>query len=140
MIRLNRDDRDQILNDIAFDLTPLLDVVFILIFFLVLSVNSATYSIDITLPEDKEGVASQITDIDVINVKILPNNIWHIGKKEYLDFDSFKQDFISIYSQGEKRVVVMSEKDVLVENFLELISFFKKQNIEMADILLDKKT
>ena len=75
MININNNSRKNIVNDFLPDLTPLIDVVFILIIFLILSINTASFSLEVNLPEDKDNSSKVISDNKYLEIHLLKNNI-----------------------------------------------------------------
>lgn len=139
MIKVKQSERAEIFNDFIPDLTPLLDVLFILIFFLILTTNTLPYKIDLELPQDKEDVAEVSNQPNNLIIKILAENKgWFIAEQKFLDFANFKNNLISNYQKNQQQVVIMSEPQVAVEQFIDLLLFLQKNNIQTADILVQK--
>ncbi|MFZ8864557.1 MAG: biopolymer transporter ExbD [Rickettsiales bacterium] len=139
MIKVKQSERAEIFNDFIPDLTPLLDVLFILIFFLILTTNTLPYKIDLELPQDKEDVAEVSNQPNNLIIKILAENKgWFIAEQKFVDFANFKNNLISNYQKNQQQVVIMSEPQVAVEQFIDLLLFLQKNNIQTADILVQK--
>jgi len=67
MIEIPADKRGNIVSDLMPDLTPLLDVMFMLIVFFLLTANAVPYTLDVNLPEDKEKVAQAVEDPNMLS-------------------------------------------------------------------------
>ncbi len=60
MIKVKQSESAEIFNDFIPDLTPLLDVLFILIFFLILTTNTLPYKIDLDYRKIKKALQHKI--------------------------------------------------------------------------------
>lgn len=137
MIKVKSTERNNIFNDFIPDLTPLLDVMFLLIFFLILTTNSLPYKIDLDIPKDNEGAATQNKEQNILMVKILANNKgWLIEDKEFVNFDLFKQNLLNNHKRKAQKITIMSEASVRVQGFIDLLLFLQKHEIQTADILV----
>ncbi|MBT4878570.1 MAG: hypothetical protein HON42_01990 [Alphaproteobacteria bacterium] len=137
MIKVKSTERNNIFNDFIPDLTPLLDVMFLLIFFLILTTNSLPYKIDLDIPKDNEGAATQNKEQNILMVKILANNKgWLIEDKEFANFDLFKQNLLNNHKRKAQQITIMSEASVRVQEFIDLLLFLQKHEIQTADILV----
>lgn len=137
MIKIEDSKRDKILNDFIPDLTPLLDIVFILILFLILSSNNLPYKIDLDIPQDKEGIAEQNKENNFLIVKILANNQgWLVEDKKFDNFADFKKNLLENYHDKETKITIMSDAQVKVQKFVDLLLFLQKHQIQTADILV----
>lgn len=137
MIKVKSTERNNIFNDFIPDLTPLLDVMFLLIFFLILTTNSLPYKIDLDIPKDNEGAATQNKEQNILMVKILANNKgWLIEDKEFANFDLFKQNLLNNHKRKAQKITIMSEASVRVQGFVDLLLFLQKHEIQTADILV----
>lgn len=137
MIKVKSTERNNIFNDFIPDLTPLLDVMFLLIFFLILTTNSLPYKIDLDIPKDNEGAATQNKEQNILMVKILANNKgWLIEDKEFANFDLFKQNLLNNHKRKAQKITIMSEASVRVQEFIDLLLFLQKHEIQTADILV----
>jgi biopolymer transport protein ExbD len=137
VIKVKSTERNNIFNDFIPDLTPLLDVMFLLIFFLILTTNSLPYKIDLDIPKDNEGAATQNKEQNILMVKILANNKgWLIEDKEFANFDLFKQNLLNNHKRKAQQITIMSEASVRVQEFIDLLLFLQKHEIQTADILV----
>ena len=140
MINISAKNRKNILSELAPDLTPLLDVVFMLIVFLILSVNSALYSLEIELPKDKENVTKIVSDKQNITIYILSKNKgWKIDKKSYKEEKYFRQDLINLAKNNSSlKVMIVSDQDASVAKFINLLTLLEKLKIEKTNIAVEK--
>jgi len=139
MIEIPTQKRAGIIHDLMPDLTPLLDVMFMLIVFFILTANAVPYAMDINLPEDTEEVTQSVTDDDYLNISLLPQEQgWKINDTHYKVETQFKQD-LKEQIEGNKKVIITGDKDVSMQKLLSLMTFLRKNNIETADIVMERK-
>ncbi len=139
MIEIPDSQRGNIITDLMPDLTPLLDVMFMLIIFFILTANAVPYTLDVNLPEDAEDVVQAIEDPTMLSVTLLPNdNDWKITDVLYQDETKFKEALTAL-THDKKQVVIIGDKDASMQKLLSLMVFLRKHNIKAADIVMDKK-
>ncbi|PIR37426.1 MAG: hypothetical protein COV35_10060 [Alphaproteobacteria bacterium CG11_big_fil_rev_8_21_14_0_20_39_49] len=132
-------ERKGIVSDLIPDLTPLLDVMFMLIIFLVLTTNTMQQVFDITLPEDKEDALKVLTEEDTIKITIFAEEkMWAINEQKFEDFELFKKSLIDSYgNSSEKKVVVYGDKNATIDRLMSLLTFLRSKGIETADIVME---
>lgn len=139
MINVNSNsERDGIISDLLPDLTPLLDVMFMLIIFLVLTTNAMQQVFDISLPEDKEDVLEVLTENDTVKITIfVENKQWALNEEKFDDFAKFKTELVKAYKASKKKhVVVFGDKSATIDRLMELLTFMRSEGIEAADIVM----
>jgi len=139
MIEIPASKRGNIVTDLMPDLTPLLDVMFMLIVFFILTANAVPYALDVNLPEDSEAVAQAVEDPDMLSVTLLPGEGgWKINEATYQTEHAFKEA-LSGKTQDSKQVIIIGDQDVSMQKLLAVMVFLRKHNIEAADIVMEKK-
>lgn len=139
MIEVPASKRGNIITDLMPDLTPLLDVMFMLIVFFILTANAVPYALDVNLPQDDEEVTQAVEDPNMLSVTLLPGEDgWKINETAYQDERAFKEA-LQIRARDNKQVVIIGDKDVSMQKLLTVMVFLRKHNIEAADIVMEKK-
>ncbi len=139
MIEIPAEKRGHIVSDLLPDLTPLLDVMFMLIVFFLLTANAVPYALDLNLPEDAEEVTQAVEDPNMLSITLLPHdNGWKINEVAYKDEIKFKEA-LKAKAKESKKVIIIGDKDVSMNNLLQVMVFLRKHNIETADIVMEKK-
>lgn len=145
MIRLSDSRREQIITDLMPDLTPLLDVMFMLIVFLILTANSVAFTFDIALPKDTEKVATALQESEVIKVQLLPGASqedmgWKIGERSFPDKEAFQQALLALHTQQpDRKVIILGEPDTPMQRLLSVLTFLRKHAIPTADIVMEQE-
>jgi len=141
VITLPDSERDSIAGDLLPDFTPLLDVMFMLIVFLVLTANAVPFAVDVALPSDADEVSQAVEEDDTILLTLLPEaEGWKIGEVHYQQESAMQAALIAKH-QGDKtqRIIIAGEKSVSMQKLLSVITFLRKQNIQTADILVNQE-
>lgn len=138
MIEIPASKRGNIVTDLMPDLTPLLDVMFMLIVFFLLTANAVPYALDVNLPQDNEAITKAVEDPDMLSVTLLPNQDgWKINGTLYQEEQNFK-DALKNETQDNKKVVIIGDKNVSMQKLLTVMAFLRKNNIEAADIVMER--
>lgn len=139
MIEIPAGKRGNIVSDLMPDLTPLLDVMFMLIVFFLLTANSVPYALDVALPEDNEAVSHAVEDPDMLSITLLPaEQGWKINDSPYETEKEFKLA-LKEKASDNKKVIIMGDKDVSMQKLLTVMAFLRKHNIEAADIVMEQR-
>lgn len=110
----------------ALDLTPLIDVVFLLIIFFMVSTTFNKYGkIDIDLPSSKlETPEKQDKSLEVIIDKHQNYFISENGKTKQIDFSNIDQ-----YLKGVNEVTVSGDKDLKYQTIMDTVTKIKENGI-----------
>ncbi len=139
MIEIPASKRGNIAGDLMPDLTPLLDVMFMLIVFFLLTANAVPFALDVNLPEDSENVTQAVEDPDILSITLLPEDQgWKINEETYPLVEDFK-DVLKAKTKDNKKVIIIGDKDVSMQKLLTVMAFLRKHNIEAADIVMEQK-
>lgn len=114
------------------DLTPLIDVVFLLLIFLIVSTTFNKYgNIDIDLPTST--LTSEENDDKNLEIIIDKDNRYFItfGNKKNVEITF---DEIDYYLNGAKSVSITGDKDLKYQNIIDIITKVKKHGIENLGI------
>ena len=123
------------------DLTPLLDIIFIVMVFLLLTANITVKILTLDVPSTKHSEVLAIQNKQVIAISLLSEgNVWAIEDKRYPDFQSFCDALLVLHNEFPARpVVIASDKQVSVERMLQLLAFMQQNNINATNIIMDEQ-
>lgn len=123
------------------DLTPLLDIIFIVMVFLLLTANIQIQSLKIDVPQtgDPEVLQPASTEMIVVNV-LATDPKWAIQGEAIPTWESFTARLLStIATNTKKPVVIAADKDARVEDMLALLAFLQKNQIKTTNLVMDEK-
>ncbi|MGY0219796.1 ExbD/TolR family protein [Endozoicomonadaceae bacterium StTr2] len=139
MIRVSSDD--EITASLLPDLTPLLDVVFIVLVFLLFTANSVPLTLPVDLPETEKAVARQLDKPDAIGVNLLQGaSAWALEGEEFSSWEAFSKALQQkVQAEPERAVVIAGDRQVPMEKLVQLMQFLQQNNIAAAQILMKEK-
>ncbi len=137
MITLSHPQRDHnTLYDLAPDLTPMLDILFILLVFFMLTAGAVFQTLELELPS---GVSSPLPDAGEKNrlvVEIRPGG-YGLNQQTFPDFEELKN---SLSEQLDKNpqsdVIVAGDRLASIEKLLRVLTYLESRGIKTANILM----
>lgn len=131
---------DQSRSSSSVDLTPLLDIIFIVMVFLMLTASIRLDSLDVNLPSTETSAVSEI-DSESITVNILDREpYWAINSKEYIDWDNFKIALLEeTNTNTDKPIVIGADKKADVQHLVKLLSFLQDNAIPATQLLTQEQ-
>ncbi|MCG9543483.1 biopolymer transporter ExbD [Vibrio sp. Isolate33] len=125
-------------QSLAPDLTPLLDIIFIVMVFLLLTASVKLESLEVELPSSDVKNVSEVHK-DSISVNILDHEpYWAINGQEYIDWENFKIALLEETDSTDKKpIIIGADKAANVENLVKLLSFLQENGIPATQLLTD---
>ncbi len=124
-------------TDDGLDLTALIDVVFTLIVFLILTMGTSQVMTEINLSSSQKPLKSD-TDTEqsiIIEVGHAPR-FWKLGDLETREFTRFQEVFLSQHKDHRDREVVLAlEKTLPVEELVALMDFLSLHQFSKIQIV-----
>jgi len=123
------------------DLTPLLDIIFIVMVFLLLTANISVKSMKLDVPTTQDTEVLMPAAKDVLTINILAGTpTWALEQQTFANWDSFKQAFLDKHNNNPKRpLIIGADKHATVENMLTLLAFLQKNNINSTSIIMEQQ-
>ncbi|ROP22295.1 ExbD/TolR family protein [Vibrio crassostreae] len=125
-------------QSLAPDLTPLLDIIFIVMVFLLLTASVKLESLEVELPSSDVKNVSEVHK-DSISVNILDHEpYWAINGQEYIDWENVKIALLEETGSTDKKpIIIGADKAANVENLVKLLSFLQENGIPATQLLTD---
>ncbi|APU75673.1 biopolymer transporter ExbD [Vibrio parahaemolyticus] len=135
MIKVPQDNNR---NGLTPDLTPLLDIIFIVMVFLMLTAAVKLDSLDVTLPStDSQAVAE--VDKQSITVNILKDEpYWAINGQTYIDWENFTLALLEESKSTDKPIVIGAEKTANIQSLVQLLGFLQENGIQATQLLTEE--
>lgn len=129
------------------DLTPLLDIIFIVMVFLLLTANISVKTLTLDVPSTEHSEVLETKNEQVIAISLLAEgnfsaegSTWAIEENHYPNFNAFSDALLSLHHQFPDRpVVIASDKQVAVERMLQLLAFMQQNNINATNIIMEEQ-
>ncbi|ART81004.1 ExbD/TolR family protein [Oceanisphaera avium] len=121
------------------DITPLLDIIFIVLVFLLLTANIPLQSLEVDLPKTDSEALGAMVETKTMTINMLAGSpAWALDGQEYADWQQFKPILVEhIDALKETDLVLASDKDVTVDSMLKLLAFLQEHKITATQILMD---
>ena len=118
-------------------LTPVIDVVFILLIFFMLASNFNKVG-EVNMDMTKESTTSNKEDIKVVKLLVRQDQTVLSEGKVYDDNELLSMLHIAIKDADKYSIILTSKDDVTYERFLNLISYLKTNELNNVSIGLKK--
>lgn len=121
------------------DLTPLIDIIFIVLVFLLLTANTQLLSLPVDVPTEADSSLNALTHDKHVVINILTADPhWAINGTTYQNFDEFEAEFINIFSvDPDVKVVVAADKNAPVQPLMNVLALLQRQQISNTQILME---
>ncbi len=135
MIKVPQDNNR---NGLTPDLTPLLDIIFIVMVFLMLTAAVKLDSLDVALPStDSQAVAE--VDKQSITVNILKDEpYWAINGQTYIDWENFTLALLEESKSTDKPIVIGAEKTANIQSLVQILGFLQENGIQATQLLTEE--
>ncbi|MFV8457981.1 ExbD/TolR family protein [Vibrio owensii] len=120
------------------DLTPLLDIIFIVMVFLMLTAAVKLDSLDVNLPSTDSQAVTEV-DKQSITVNILKDEPhWAINGKSYIDWENFTIALLEESKSTDKPIVIGAEKTADIQSLVKLLGFLQENGIQATQLLTEE--
>lgn len=120
------------------DLTPLLDIIFIVMVFLMLTAAVKLESIDVSLPSSDSQAVTPV-DTQSITINILQDEPhWALNGQRYIDWQNFTLALIEETKNSDKPVIIGADKTADIQYLVTLLSFLQTQGIQATQLLTEQ--
>ncbi|MFT6123500.1 MAG: biopolymer transport protein ExbD [Oleiphilaceae bacterium] len=135
------------------DLTALIDIVFIVVVFLLLTANSSLLSLPIDIPNTDSQIENMVEKKQSITISLKANAPrWQLTiarkgsddlgdnkllNEQYNDWPSFKSALVLQLEQSPKSLLIATEPDTNAELLLQLLALINERGLSDAQILME---
>jgi biopolymer transport protein ExbD len=135
------------------DLTALIDIVFIVVVFLLLTANSPLLSLPVDIPNTDSQIENMVQTKQSLTVSLKANTPkWQLtvaGKvvddlddnkalnETYNDWPSFKSALLLQLEQSPKSLLIATEPETNAELLLQLLALINERGLSDAQILME---
>ena len=139
MIDFRGSDNSKNSSILGLDLTPLIDIIFIVLVFLLLTANTQLLSLPVELPTQTSTTLTAITQDKNLTINVLETQPhWALDGVTFNDFDKFESAFIQQYSsQTSAKVIIAADKSAQVQPLMTLLALLQEQEISNTQILME---
>ncbi|ERM52743.1 biopolymer transporter ExbD [Vibrio mimicus CAIM 1883] len=126
-------------NDLGLtpDLTPLLDIIFIVMVFLLLTASVRLESLEVALPTTDSPVVNEV-DKESITINLLATEpYWAIDGKPYLDWHNFSLALLETVQSSKRPIVIGADQGAEVQQLVKLLGFLQEHGIQATQLLTE---
>ena len=130
--------KSHLAEEIFIDVTPLVDVMLILLLFFLLMVNVTQHVYPVNLPQSDPSFKESVSLKDPIKVTIFKGGKFAIDARKYPDINSAKEALLNkLKNNKQTKVVVIPDSKSTSGTLISLLTFFEGNQIENVDILVE---
>ncbi len=120
---------------VAVSLTPLIDVVFILLLFFMLTTSFARYhSLDFNISGGAAAAPSIVAEAPVV-VEVLPGDRWRLQEQEYRRQDQTFELVLEELLQRDARVLVSAGDGLTLQGLVSGIEHLQQSGLQKLDLI-----
>ncbi|MGL4474875.1 MAG: ExbD/TolR family protein [Shewanella sp.] len=136
MIELDKGADNQ---ELSIDLTALIDIIFILLVFLMLTANTQLLALPVDVPTNGGEQAQVLAPKPNISVNVMAKApYWAIDGHRYAAFSDFSAEVARrLTVEPELEVIVAADKQAEVQLLLQLLAMLQAQKISQTQILME---
>ena len=136
MISAGNDESNQ---SFGLDLTPLIDIIFIVLVFLLLTANTQLLSLPVDVPTEANSNLSALSQDKHIAINVLQTEPhWALDGQSFSDFNAFEAAFTQAFKSNPKaKVVIAADKTAPVQPLMTVLAAMQRQNITNTQILME---
>jgi biopolymer transport protein ExbD len=125
--------------NVGIDLTPLIDIIFIVLVFLLLTANSQLLTLPVDVPTETDSTLTGLSQKQHISINILTDAPhWALDAKQFDNFDQFEAAFIQVLDASpDINVVVAADKNAPVQPLMTVLALLQRQQITNTQILME---
>ena len=127
-------------NNLSPDLTPMLDILFIMLVFFMLTTGVVLQSLELELPSSVKEELSLLNEPDIIMLEIRQQG-YELSNTSFDSFESLKKAIPAITKKHPNHeLVVAGDKNISIERLLKVLTYLQSQGINAANILMQHET
>ncbi|MBD1391323.1 biopolymer transporter ExbD [Neiella sp. HB171785] len=121
------------------ELTPLIDIVFIVVVFLLLTANARLLSLPVDIPTTDQAAPASANHHS-LTLAIQPNSpMFAINQQGYESWAAFEQALSPLLANADQQVTIAADRNADVEPLLKLLALLNQQQITNTQILMEQQ-
>lgn len=128
-------------NDtVAIDMTPLIDIIFIVLVFLLLTANVPLQSLHLDVPSAPNAHLTPITEQKKMTINVMPSSPqWAINGQGYDHWSEFEAAFnTSFKTQPDVNIIIAADKSASIEPLMRALSLLQQHEIKNTQVLMEQ--
>lgn len=126
------------IESLGVDLTPMLDILFIVLVFFILTANPSEHALQVELPAKGVEQAEPLSAQSTLLLTLFSDTRWAVNDEVFNQWSDTQRAFIQAADKvPEAEIVIATAKDASVERLLEVMTFLKQQKFQATQIRMD---
>lgn len=140
MITLKQKSSSELSNSFLPDLTSMLDILFILLVFFMITAGTTFRSLNLNVPSSASKDLSFIPSINRILLEI-DHDKYALNGEIIYDFEILKIQLLKIISDNPAyEIIISGDKNITISRLLEILIYVQSQKIKIVNILIKQNT
>ena len=125
--------------DVGVDMTALIDIIFIMLVFFMLTANVRLQALPVDVPTHGGDSTQTITQADNISINVMADSpYWALDGERLDDFKVFEQQLlVRVKSNPGATLIVAADKKADVQHLMRLLALLQAQSISQTQILME---
>lgn len=121
------------------DLTPLLDVIFIVLVFFMLTAQTPLLELPLQLPQSQEQLpAASAGKNERLQIQLAADGRWHLNGTPQADFSALRAELKQAFAADSQASLDLAlDRQAPLTAFLDLMALLQQQGIQDSRILLE---
>lgn len=122
------------------DLTPLLDIIFIVMVFLLLTANISIKSLEVDVPVTDETAVLNQTASKVIAISILAQaDEWGIDDNKISGWEAFKTQLLTRHASApDNTILITADKLAPIDKMMKILAFLKSNDVTKINVMMEE--
>jgi biopolymer transport protein ExbD len=123
----------------SLELTPLIDIIFIVVVFLLLTANARLLSLPVDIPDSDSEISQDENVTTPLTISLLNESpSYAIGEEPFYEWSAFKAALLlNIAADKDRALSIAAAHDADVEPLLKLLALLNEQQITNTHILME---
>lgn len=123
----------------SLELTPLIDIIFIVVVFLLLTANTRLLSLPVDIPDSDSEISQDENATTPLTISLLNESpSFAIGEERFYEWSAFKSALLlNIAADKDRALSIAAAHDADVEPLLKLLALLNEQQITNTHILME---
>lgn len=127
-------------NELAPDLTPMLDILFIMLVFFMLTAGAVFQSLELKLPSSVMEELTLLNEPKHIMLEIRENS-YSLDNNAIDSFDDLRKAIPELIKEKpDYELIIAGDKRISIERLLKVLTYLQSQGIDAANILMQNES
>ncbi len=126
-------------ESLSIDMTPLIDIIFIVLVFLLLTANVPLQSLQLDVPTTPNAHLTPITVEKKMTINVMPSSPqWAINGQGYEHWSEFEAAFNTAFNtQPDIKIIIAADKSASIEPLMRTLSLLQQHEIKNTQVLME---